>query len=263
MQALVSIVMPTYNCGSLIAESIESVLAQTYPHWELLIVDDASRDNTEEVVQPFLADPRVRYERLAQNSGADVARSRAMALATGDYVAFLDSDDLWLPEKLEQHLTFMQNLSEQGTPCYFSCTAYTHIDDDGNSLHRQATPPKKTGYWKMLRLSCPIGNSTVMYDRRHYGGDLSVPPIKKRNDFALWLSMLRGGEICYGMTSPLSRYRVRTSSLSSNKLSLVKYHWQLYRKIEKLPAVISAFFILCWAFVKGTGIGLNRKKTDD
>lgn len=258
MKNLVSIIMPTYNSAPFIAESVQTVLDQTYPHWELLIVDDASTDNTAEIVRPFLEDTRIRYECLVQNSGAAVARSRALELASGDYVAFLDSDDLWHPEKLERQLSFMRQMTASGTPCYFTATAYTQIDDNGNSLHRANYPPKRVGYWKMLLLSDPIGNSTVMYDRRRFG-DLTVPPIKKRNDFALWLKALRGGDYCYGLDEHLMQYRVRSNSLSANKLKLAKYHWQLYRHIENLPIITSAFAVFCWAFVKTTGFGLKRK----
>ena len=262
MENVVSIIMPTYNCAAFIAESVQTVLNQTYPHWELLIVDDASTDNTAEVLAPFLQDKRIRYECLEKNSGAAVARSRALELATGDFVAFLDSDDLWHPEKLEKQLGFMQAMNEQGKPCYFTATAYTQIDDNGNSLHKALYPPKKCGYWKMLLLSDPIGNSTVLYDRRHFG-DLTVPPIKKRNDFALWLTALRGGNVCYGISEHLMQYRVRSNSLSANKLKLAKFHWQLYHKIEKHNVFVSAFALFCWAFVKGTGFGLNRRTLKD
>lgn len=262
MEKLVSIVMPTYNCAQFIAESVQTVLEQTYPHWELIIVDDCSTDNTDEILRPFLEDQRIRYECLPQNCGAAVARSRALELATGDYVAFLDSDDLWHPEKLEKQLAFMEEMTDAGTPCYFTATAYTQIDDNGVSLHKALCPPKRVGYWKMLFLSDPVGNSTVMYDRTHFGA-LTVPPIKKRNDFALWLKLLRNGDYCYGFNERLMKYRVRSNSLSSNKLKLAKYHWHLYRHVEKLPLITSAFAVFCWAFVKGTGIGINRTTIDE
>lgn len=262
MNNLVSIIMPTYNCGTFIAESIHSVVKQTYAHWELLIIDDCSTDNTEEVVRPFLADKRVRYVCLEKNSGTAAARSKGLSLVTGDFVAFLDSDDLWVPEKLEKQLGFMAKNVEQGIPCYFTATAYRHMDDFGNNLPTLCIPPKKTGYWKMLFLSDPIGNSTTLYDRRHFG-DQKIPDIRKRNDFALWLQMLRDGDACYGIEEQLVRYRIRSDSLSFRKLPLYKYHWLLYRHIEKLPLITSLFALFCWAFVKGTHIGLKRKKIKD
>ncbi len=262
MNNLVSIIMPTYNCGDYIAESIRSVLEQTYPHWELIIIDDCSTDNTKEVVAPFTEDKRVRYVCLEQNSGTAAARSKGLSLVQGDFVAFLDSDDLWVPQKLEKQLGFMEEKNQKGIPCYFTATAYRHVDDRGENLPMVCTPPKKTGYWKMLFLSDPIGNSTALYDRRHYG-DQAIPDIRKRNDFALWLQMLRDGSACYGISEQLVRYRIRSDSLSFKKLPLYKYHWHLYRNIEKLPMITSLFALFCWAFVKGTHIGLNRKKVKD
>lgn len=259
MEKVVSIVMPAYNCADYIADSIRSVQEQTYPHWELWIIDDISTDNTADVVAPFLSDPRIHYEVLEQKGGAAAARSRAMALATGDYVAFLDSDDLWLPEKLEKQLAFMNRLNEAGTPCYFSCTAYSQIDENGNKLGLSVIPHKRVNYRQTLFLSSPIGNSTALYDRTHFG-DVTVPPIQKRNDFALWLRLLRGGDYCYGMEDSLMLYRVRGNSLSANKLALIQYHWQLYRHIEKLPLITCVAAVCSWAFVKGTGIGIKRRR---
>lgn len=259
MENLVSVVMPAYNCQDYIARSIQSVIDQTYPHWELWIVDDISTDNTPEVVKSFLTDPRIHYEVLEEKGGAAAARSRALSLLKGDYVAFLDSDDLWLPEKLEKQLAFMNEMTASGTPCYFSCTTYSQVDENDDPLGLAVVPHDKVNYWKTLFLSCPIGNSTVMYDRRHFG-DRTVPPIKKRNDFALWLNLLRGGDSCYGFTESLVNYRVRGDSLSANKLSLARYHWQLYRHIEKLPWITSVAAVCSWAFVKGTGFGIKRMK---
>ncbi len=247
--------MPTYNCARFIAASVNAVLAQTYTNWELLIVDDCSTDNTKLVLAPYLAKyPNIHYTCLKQNGGPAVARSEALKQAKGDYVAFLDSDDLWHPEKLAKQLAFMQQ-----TGVVFSCTGYGQIDEQGNSLGTALIPPQKTDYSKMLRLSCPIGNLTVMYDRRRLG-DQQVPAIKKRNDFALWLQLLHKAPACYGMPDVLATYRVRTQSVSSNKLKLLPYHWHLYHHIEKLSALKSSWYILCWAFIKGTGIGIKRIK---
>ncbi len=259
MEKVVSVVMPAYNCAEYIGQSIESVQNQTYPHWELWIIDDISTDNTAQVVATYLSDPRIHYEQLPEKGGAAAARSLALMRATGDYVAFLDSDDIWLPEKLEKQLAFMNEKTAAGTPCYFSCTAYSQIGEQGERLGLSVIPHTRVGYWKTLFLSSPIGNSTVLYDRTHFG-DVTVPPIKKRNDFALWLRLLRNGDYCYGIEESLAGYRVRGNSLSANKFSLMKYHWQLYREIEKLPLLTSVAAFCSWAFVKGTGIGIKRRK---
>lgn len=254
---LVSVIMPTYNCGKFIAKSIDSVLAQTIDDWELLIVDDCSTDDTEAVLRPYLEKyENIHYSRLSQNSGPAVARTEAIRLATGKYVAFLDSDDLWAPDKLQKQLAFMQRNGVD-----FSCTAYQCMDEDGNDLHLVFTPPEKTDYRKCIRLSNPIGNLTVIYDQEHLG-KFAVPMIKKRNDFALWLQILKKTEYCYGMPDVVSTYRMgRSGSVSSRKLKQAKYHWQLYHEIEKHGVLRSAYELGCWVFVKGTGIGINKKHT--
>lgn len=253
--ALVSVIMPTYNCAKFIPESVDSVLNQTISDWEIEIVDDCSTDNTYEVLKPYLDRyPNIHYCRLKKNGGPAAARTEAMKRATGKYIAFFDSDDLWHADKLEKQIRFMEE-----NDCAFSCTAYCHMDEAGNSLHQACFPPEKTDYRKMLRLSNPIGNTTVMYDQEKMG-KYEVPPIRKRNDFALWLKMLKDTPYCLGMQDILATYRIRANSVSSNKLSQIRYHWQLYREIEGLGVVKSAFYVFCWAFVKGTGIGLKRKK---
>lgn len=252
---LVSVIMPTYNCGEYIAEAIKSVQAQTIPDWELLIVDDCSQDDTESVVKKFLNDNRIRYEKLPGNGGPAVARTQGLRKADGHYIAFLDSDDIWFPQKLESQIAFMEK-----EDVAFSCTAYKQIDEKGNDLSVELYPPQKTDYKKMLMLSNPIGNLTVMYNQTKLGR-YEVPSIKKRNDFALWLKILHDTPYCAGMQNVLAAYRVRTNSVSSNKLKQAKYHWQLYRKIEKLHLWTAVWAMICWAWVKGTGIGIDKRRT--
>lgn len=234
--------MPTYNCADFIAESIKSVLDQTYKNWELIIVDDCSKDNTKEVVETF-NDKRIKYHKLKQNSGAAVARTTAMKIAQGNYMAFLDSDDLWYKHKLDKQLKFMieNNLN-------FTCTNYEQIDESGNSLNKIIKTKKSANYNRIL-LDCPIGNSTVMYNVNSLG-KFEVPNIRKRNDDALWLQIIKKAKYIYGMDEVLMKYRVRANSISSNKWSLVKYHWQLYRKIEHLSIIRSVFHICYWGFIK-------------
>ncbi len=256
---LVSVIMPTYNCADYIEESIQSVLAQTMKDWEIRIVDDCSTDHTLDVLNPYLEKyPNIHYSCLEKNGGPAAARTEAMRQAEGKYFAFLDSDDLWKPDKLEKQIAFMEK-----TGAKMSCTAYEQMDSDGNPLHVRVTPPAKVNYRTCIRLSNPIGNLTVMYDREALGR-FEVPPIRKRNDFALWLQILKKTEYCYGMSEPLAVYRLgRAGSVSHNKLSQAKYHWQLYHEIEQHSFIRSLFEVGCWAFVKGTGIGLNIKKTGE
>ena len=252
---LVSVIMPTYNCAKFISQSIDSVIAQTVTDWEIQIDDDCSTDNTKEVLKPYLNKfPNIHYYRLPQNGGPAVARTEAIKRATGKYLAFLDSDDIWYPNKLEKQIAFMEKSGAK-----FSCTAYEQMDSDGNKLHTAMLPPAKISYEKCIRLSNPIGNLTVMYDQEALG-KFEVPLIKKRNDFALWLQILKKTPYCYGMQEILGVYRMgRKGSVSSNKLAQGKYHWQLYHDIEKHNIIRSSYEMLCWAFVKGTGIGLKKK----
>lgn len=244
IEGLVSIIMPTYNCGRFITETIRSIQAQTYSNWEIEIVDDCSTDDTSGIVALLMeSDSRIHYTCLEVNSGAAVARTEAMKLARGEYMAFCDSDDLWMPDKLERQLAFMR---EHG--CAFSCTAYEQIDEAGASLNRVIKTIPKTSYNRLL-LDCPVGNSTVMYSVAKMG-KFQVPNIRKRNDDALWLQMLKKEPYIWGMPDVLMQYRIRSNSISSNKLKVIKYHWILYRQIEHLSVPRSVFHIAYWCFLK-------------
>lgn len=252
----VTIIMPTFNCGKYIGDAVTSVLEQTYKNWELIIVDDGSEDNTAAVVSPYLADKRINYIKLFNNQGIANARNIALANASGDYVAFLDSDDVWMKDKLERQLSFMIDAGEN---CHFSCTSYSQVDEAGEDMHITIKPLKKVGYWGAIFLSDPIGNSTVIYDRNYFG-NLTVPIIKKRNDFALWLKMMKGGDCCFGYDAPLAEYRVRKGSMTAKKMFLVKYHWKLYKDIEHLPIPLAMLAVLCWGGVKSVCYILRRCK---
>ena len=243
---LVSVVMPAYKCERFLPESVASVQAQTYPNWELLLAEDHSPDGTYALAERLAAeDSRIRLLRTPTNSGPAAARNVALENARGQYVAFLDSDDLWHPEKLERQLAFMRE-----TGALFSCTAYDRIDESGQCL-RRVTPFARADYNKVLYFANPIGNSTALYDREALG-EFRVPPIRKRNDFALWLAVLKKADAVFGMGESLACYRVRTESVSSDKLDLLRYQWELYRRVEglSLTKVCLAFAGLayCQAF---------------
>ena len=243
-EGLVSVIMPTYNCAKFISETLDSIQAQTYENWEIVIVDDCSKDNTKEIVDAYIArDPRIKYFCLEVNSGAAVARTKAMELAEGEYMAFCDSDDLWMPDKLERQLAFMKDNGYA-----FTCTAYEQVNEETEPLNRVIKTKNKTNYNRLL-LDCPVGNSSVMYSVKQMG-KFEVPNIRKRNDDALWLQMLKKEEYIYGMPDVLMRYRIRSNSISSNKLAVIKYHWILYREIEHLNVFRSAFHICWWCFLK-------------
>ena len=244
IKGLVSIITPTYNCGKFIAETIDTVISQSYSEWEMVIVDDCSTDNTKEIVDAYIEkDSRIKYYCLDTNSGAAVARTKAMELAQGEYMAFLDSDDLWLPDKLEKQLAFMKE-----NDYAFTCTAYEQINEASEPLGRVIKTIKKTNYNRLL-LDCPVGNSTVMYNVEKMG-KFEVPNIRKRNDDALWLQMLKKEKYIWGMPDVLMKYRIRQNSISSNKLKVIKYHWILYREVEHLNVFRSAFHICWWCFLK-------------
>ena len=241
---LISIIMPTYNCAKFIEETIKSIQAQTYNSWELIIVDDCSTDNTKEIVERYIkSDTRIKYNCLEKNSGAAVARTTAMNLANGEYMAFCDSDDIWTNNKLEKQLAFMKKNNY-----YFTCTAYEQIDENSNSLGNIIKPKEKCNYNRLL-LDCPVGNSTVMYNVKEMG-KFEVPNIRKRNDDALWLQMLKKEKYIYGMPDVLMKYRIRKNSISSNKFKVIKYHWILYRNVEHLSIPRSLFHIGYWCVIK-------------
>ena len=242
MQETVDVLLATYNGEKYIREQIESILNQTYKNIRLIISDDCSKDNTEEVVSKY-KDNRIKYHRLENNSGAAVARTEAMKKARGSYMSFLDSDDLWKKDKLEKQLEFMNKNNYN-----FTCTEYEQIDEEGNKLNKVIKVKKRADYNRIL-LDCPVGNSTVMYNVEKLG-KFEVPNIRKRNDDALWLQILKKEKYIYGMPDILMEYRIRSNSISSNKLSLVKYHWQLYREIEHLSVFRSVFHICWWGMIK-------------
>lgn len=239
---LVSVITPAYNCAEFLGKTIESVISQTYTNWEMIIVDDCSTDNTADVVKNY-SDSRIKYFCLEKNSGAAIARTEAMKIANGEYMAFLDSDDLWFPKKLEKQLDFM---NKNGYA--FSCTEYEQIDENGICNGKIIKTVKKTDYNRLL-LDCPVGNSTVMYNVDKMG-KFEVPNIRKRNDDALWLLMLKKERYIYGMPEVLAQYRIRPNSISSNKFKLIQYHWILYRNIEHLSIFRSVFHICWWIFLK-------------
>ena len=232
MGDLVSIIMPSYNTAQYIAETIQSVINQTYQNWELIIVDDCSTDDTD-IVVGRIKDPRIRYIKNEKNSGAAVSRNRALRAANGRWVAFLDSDDLWKPEKLERQIRFMLKKK-----CYFSYTNYEEIDSDGNRMNVIVTGPKvitKTGMFNY----CWPGCLTVMYDRKKIGL-IQIEDIKKNNDYAMWLKICRKAD-CYLLDANLAQYRRgRTGSVSSHGIKImIGWHYKLFREAEKENVIVS------------------------
>lgn len=231
---LVSIITPTFNCGHLIAETIRSVQAQTYTRWEMIIVDDCSSDNTRDIVTQF-KDDRIKYHCLEHNSGAAVARNTALKMAQGRWIAFLDSDDLWMPEKLEHQLEFMVNNSY-----IFSYHNYTECDENGKQKPIRISGPKKINKLEMFAFCWP-GCLTVMYEANKIGV-IQIEDIKKNNDYAMWLKVSRFAN-CYLLNEELAIYRRgRSGSISNHSyMSLIKWHYRLFRDAEHYNALSSIF----------------------
>lgn len=228
-RACVSVVMPAFNLASFLRDSVNSVLAQTVPDLELLVIDDCSTDETRSVASDIARnDSRVRVIGSEVNLGGAGARNLGLAAASGRYVAFLDGDDLWAPDKLERQLEVMESTS--ATLCY---TALRKIDVNGNAFGEPQGVPKSIGYRELLGNPI-IGCSTVLLDYDALDRPL-MPDIRKRQDFAFWLSLLRNGAVAQGINEPLTFYRVRPGSLSSNKLSAALHVWDVYRDYERLP----------------------------
>lgn len=235
MANLVSIIMPSYNTGRFIKETIESVLKQTHSNWELIIVDDCSTDNTDEIVGQYLADKRIRYIKNDTNSGAAVSRNRALREAKGKWIAFLDSDDLWEPDKLQKQISFMRN-----NGYHFSYTNYIEIDEESKPIGKSLTGPKCITKHGMYNYCWP-GCLTVMYDAETIGL-IQIADIKKNNDYAMWLKVCKKAN-CYLLDETLARYRKRSGSISNHGYGkLIKWHYRLYREAEnKTP--LSSFVL--------------------
>lgn len=241
MNGKVSIIMPNYNCERFLEETINSVLAQTYKNWELLIVDDCSIDNSVKIIKNYCEkDVRIKLFTNEKNSGAAASRNLALREATGKWIAFLDSDDLWLPEKLEKQLNFMVD-----NDCKFSYTAYEHVNENKTPLNILVMGPKELSKRKMFRYCYP-GCLTVMYDCSDIGV-VQVPDeiANGENDYAIWLKVVKFYK-CYFLNEVLALYRVRNSSLShkSKKTKLMRNHYKLFRISEKRSAIVALFCLL-------------------
>ena len=235
MTPLVSIIMPTYNCGRFIHESIDSVLSQTYRNWELLIVDDCSTDETEAIMRSY-TDPRIRYMRNEQNMGAAMTRNRALREAKGRYIAFLDADDLWLPQKLERQLAFMQ---QNGYA--FTYHDYIEIDEDSKPIGVHVSGKTHVSRWDMMSCCWP-GCLSVMYDAEVIGL-IQIPDIRKNNDSAMWLQAIRKAD-CYLLPDTLAQYRRRTGSITPTSVwKKIGWHYILFREGAHMNPVASAFWM--------------------
>lgn len=246
---LVSVIMPSWNTATLIGESIRSVLAQTYPDWELIIVDDCSTDDTDAVVAAF-DDERIRYFKNEKNVGAALSRNRALREAKGEWIAFLDSDDLWTPDKLEKQIAFML-----ANDCPLSYTEYEKIDEAGEPLNVYVSGPDTVNRKRMYRYDY-IGQLTMMYSAKVFGL-IQIKDIKKNNDYAIRLQLFRRkGTVARLLKENLARYRVRKVSISHDKLKKkLRSHYDLFHVCDERSALVS-FFFAC----RNMWFGLLKKK---
>ncbi|WP_371231524.1 glycosyltransferase family 2 protein [Pseudomonas sp. QE6] len=240
--ALVSIIMPAYNSVSYIGMAIDSVINQEISDWELIIVDDCSSDGTYDFIhERYSSESRIKLHRLDKNSGSPAApRNFGLRQALGRYIAFLDADDLWRPDKLSQQLHCM---TKNGA--VISCTAYSVIDANGK-LIGSFYPPERNNYSGLLKGNT-IGCLTLMYDRNAFG-ELSFPKCG-HEDYALWLSMLRAGNSVIGIQRELADYRIVSGSVSSNKLKMLSFFWNIYHNMERFSLIRSAFYCIRYAML--------------
>ena len=239
--------MPSYNCGRYISETIRSVQAQTYQHWEIIFVDDCSSDNTEEIVRRF-NDSRICYFKNEKNLGAALSRNKALLEAKGRWISFLDSDDMWEPEKLEKQIRFME-----GHDYAFSYTNYCEIDEESKDTGVFITGPNYVTKAGMFAFCWP-GCLTVMYDREKIGL-IQIGDIKKNNDYAMWLTVCKKAD-CYLLDECLAKYRRgRAGSVSNHGYAtLIRWHYKLFRDAEGMNPISSAFMtcvnLVCGVYKK-------------
>lgn len=242
---LVSIIVPVYHAEQYIEKTMDSVRCQTYCEWELLLVEDCGGDRCAQIIEEYTGhnkDKRIRLIRQPSNMGAARARNRGLSEARGRYIAYLDADDLWAPEKLERELAFMKEKNAA-----FVFTGYEFADEQGNGVGKIVKVPGALSYKEALK-NTTIFTSTVMFDTEKIEKSLLEMPIMKSEDTALWWKILRNGYTAYGLDENLVKYRRPGRTLSSNKLEAMRRIWNLYRKAEGMNILNSAWHFCFWAF---------------
>lgn len=241
-EELVSVVTPVYNAEKYIADTITSVMDQTYGNLEQILIDDCSNDGSRAIIEQLAEkDARIRYIKLNENSGAAVARNTGIENAQGRFIAFIDSDDIWKSDKLEKQLQFMNNNDYS-----FTYTNYETISTEGVVTKETMKVPEKINYKGLLK-NTAIACSTVVIDRK-LAGDFRMPLVRKGQDTATWLQLLRDIPYAYGLNDVLTSYRKVPGSISSNKLGALKRTWNTYYHLEKLPFWKAAYYFLSYTF---------------
>ncbi len=242
MNSLVSIITPSYNSAKFIAETIQSVQNQTYQNWEMIIVDDGSSDETESVVISIIQnDNRIQFHKLNQNSGPAVARNTGIEKASGDYMTFIDADDIWFPTFIENNIKTIQK-----TGISFVFSSYRRANEQLEFVYSDFIVPHKVSYTDILK-SNSISCLTAFLDIKKLGKKY-MPLIRKRQDMGLWLNYLKVIPFAHGIQETQAIYRIRENSLSRKKSDLIKYQWQFYRQVENLNLFQSAYYMLHWMY---------------
>jgi teichuronic acid biosynthesis glycosyltransferase TuaG len=238
---LVSVITPVYNAEKVIEKALQSVFAQTYKHYEIVLVDDCSTDNSRNEIEKFIPfHPEIVYFRQPTNQGAGVARNKALELAKGQYVAFLDADDMWLPEKIEKQILLLNE--KIGS---FSYTAIQMVDENDRIIKQKRNVKSQLNYPFLLR-NTMIATSSVLIDRRVMG-DFRMPQRRGGQDYATWLMLLRGGNVAFGINDALVKYRISKKSLSSNKIKSIGQVWKIQTQDEKIGKTRAALNVFCFA----------------
>ena len=244
MEDLVSVIMPVFNSSKTLAQSIDSILVQSYSNFEILIVDDFSVDDSWRIISDYMKmDSRVIGIKLSKNVGAAQSRNIGIDKATGRFIAFLDADDYWLPNKLERQIEFA--IKKKAA---ISHTSYKWIDSQGKELSKMVVAKKELTYNQMLDYNY-IGCLTAIYDIKIIGGKRFMPDIRKRQDYGLWLRIMREGHKAYGLNEVLAFYRTGVKSLSSNKWDAARYNYKLLREVEGLSTAKSTYHFLRYVFL--------------
>jgi teichuronic acid biosynthesis glycosyltransferase TuaG len=236
--ALVSIITPSFNSDKFIEETIRSVQNQTYQNWEMIIVDDCSTDKTTSIIEQFVInDNRIHFFQLEKNSGAGIARELALSKAKGDYISFVDADDLWKPLKLEKQLQFLKDNKVPFTFSFYDC-----IDEVGNSLNKRVEAPINLSY-RQLFFCNYVGNLTGIYDVNYFG-KIAISSTRKRQDWMVWLTILKKIRKAKPVPESLAFYRIRDNSLSASKVDLLKHNFAVYRNFHDFSYVVSLFIMI-------------------
>ncbi|OXA80605.1 Glycosyltransferase involved in cell wall bisynthesis [Flavobacterium aquidurense] len=242
MSELVSIITPTYNAEKFITETLKSVKNQTYQNWEMILVDDASTDETVKIISDFAEkDSRIKLFKLEKNSGNGFARNIALEKAVGKYIAYLDADDLWFPNKLEKQVEFLKTNNLPFTFSFYDC-----IDEEGNSLKRRVEAPLNLSYDELFFCNY-VGNLTAIYDADYFC-KIVIEATQKRQDWRLWLTILKQIQVTKPVPESLAFYRIRKDSISSSKFKLIKHNFGVYREFHGFNFVFSVLLMVRFLF---------------